>query len=221
MGKDVWTVESEIDGVYNALMAALPSDMRAWAETREKLLRHVLKQKLEAGVARKLEPVAAPVVTLLPSVSSEVIPGLRPEVVAILTEGTGYRPGMEKEPFTTASRMVPVETLPALVQSSLAQVNYVQPSIRVSTDTTFSFFTPGWAGKQAFATVVNLALQRSIHLTGTWGGALPWNKTKLVDSDRTEYPLPPQVAVINGTMGGREPTDAWIFVHPSTEEVRP
>lgn len=110
-----------------------------------------------------------------------------------------------------------VETreLPDSIQKALKSVGYGRRDIAVSTGTSFVLQNGGASGKKSFSTIVNLDTGMFKTEMGSWGGANMFNQT-LTDDDNTRRPLPPGIAVIQGSLGGGEPTYATIMVHPST-----
>ena len=118
--------------------------------------------------------------------------------------------------LTASSGMtLAVRDLPADIQKALKSVGYGRRDISVSTGTQFRLQQGGSDGRRSFTTIVNLKTGQYKTEMGSWGGANMFTQT-LTDDDNTPRPLPPDMAVIRGSLGGSQPVYATILVHPSS-----
>lgn len=101
---------------------------------------------------------------------------------------------------------------PTLIRA-LESVKYYKGDINVEGKETASLLVGGGAGRRGFAILVDMENDRFEPHMGSWGGANMFNPNNPVDLDSKSYPLPPNGAVITGSIGGS--THATIDVHPS------
>lgn len=106
-----------------------------------------------------------------------------------------------------------VRDLPEALQSALLGLKYGRADIEVCASETASRHYHGWTGQRGFCAIVDLATGHTTYEQGSWGGGNMFNPTNAVDLDTSRYPIPPNVAVINGSSGGRG-TFATITVRP-------
>jgi hypothetical protein len=67
-------------------------------------------------------------------------------------------------------------------------------------------------GRRAFVAVVDMSTGQSKIEWGSWGGPNMFNPRNAVDMDRASYPIPPNVAVVEGSIGTK--TYATVSVRP-------
>jgi hypothetical protein len=111
--------------------------------------------------------------------------------------------------------VVATKELPDALRKALRDVGYMKQDIRLLTADHFTLQQGGGDGRKSFSCIVNLSTGQFKTEWGSWGGANAFEQT-LTDNDNTRRPLPPNIAVIQGTSGGTSPTYATITVNPST-----
>lgn len=108
------------------------------------------------------------------------------------------------------------QALPPSLQSALRSVGFHGHDIGVFARETFYAQDMGGEGRRAFLCIVDMENGDRELTFGSWGGPGIGSTGNIVDNDSTPRPLPPNVAVIQGSEGGNRPTFATISVHPST-----
>jgi len=105
-----------------------------------------------------------------------------------------------------------VRDLPEPIQRVLREVRYGRPDIAVEPREKVSRANMGGDGRKGFVAVVDMATGQSKIEWGSWGGPNMFNPHNAVDLDRTLYAIPPNVAVIEGSIGAK--TYATVSVRP-------
>lgn len=108
-----------------------------------------------------------------------------------------------------------VRDLPHALQRALSRVGYGRKDIELSHAESVSIASSGGDGYKAFALVVNLSTGACAEHWGSWGGANMFNPRNAVDLDTRQHTLPPDGAVIRGSIGGGKPVCASITVSPA------
>lgn len=106
-----------------------------------------------------------------------------------------------------------VRELPESLQAALKSVGYARPDVEIQAKEKASRFSGGWSGQRAFCCIVDMATGRFETDHGSWGGSNMFNPGNAVDNDTNTYTIPPNVAVITGSSGGRG-TFADITLRP-------
>jgi hypothetical protein len=109
---------------------------------------------------------------------------------------------------------VDIKDLPDTIQAALKKVGFRRRNIGIEPRTRFQVQSFGGKGMRDFVALVDMATGKFKATYGSWGGPNPWSRGKPVDEDSKEYPIPMNVAVIQGTEGGGQPTYATILVSP-------
>lgn len=118
------------------------------------------------------------------------------------------------ESLLTEAYRVAVKELPSVVVKALREVKYGRSDIGVTAATSASLASSGGAGERAFVILVNLDSEDYKVHWGSWGGPNMFNPNNPVDLDTSTHSIPPNGAVITGSIGGG-PTYASLLVHPS------
>ncbi len=108
----------------------------------------------------------------------------------------------------------PISSLPDSLQRALESVRYHRKDISIEAQETASLNDAGSDGCKAFVILVNLETGQRKVTWGSWGGPNMFNPRNAVDLDDREYELPPNGAVIRGSVGNS--TYASILVSPTT-----
>lgn len=109
--------------------------------------------------------------------------------------------------------VVAVKELPPSLRAALKSVGFRRSDITVTPVETIQMSGAYGKGYRAFIVLVNLATGKHDVKYGSWGGANMFTQSA-VDTDRKEYPIPPNGAAIKGQEGGGRPTMASIYVNP-------
>ena len=110
-----------------------------------------------------------------------------------------------------------VKDLPETIQSALNSLGYGRKDISLEVAESISPAVSGGQGKRGFCCIVNIETgERKIDM-GSWGGANCFGPSAVnpVDSDRNDYVIPPNFAVIKGSEGGDRPVYATITISSS------
>lgn len=105
-----------------------------------------------------------------------------------------------------------VRDLPDPIKRVLGEVRYGRPDIAIEPREQVSRGGCSGDGRRAFVAVVDMSTGQSKIEWGSWGGPNPFNPRNAVDLDRTLYAIPPNVAVVEGSIGSR--TYATVSVRP-------
>lgn len=103
--------------------------------------------------------------------------------------------------------------LPESLRSTLTELGYACKDVEVVARELVSRNYAGSAGQKGFCAIVDLATGRHTIELGSWGGANMFSPDNAVDLDGKSYAIPPNVAVITGSSGGRG-TFATVYVRP-------
>ena len=103
--------------------------------------------------------------------------------------------------------------LPGAIQSALTSYGYRRQDIAVTAAETYSPHVAGGSGQRGFCVCVDVSTGTKEERVGSWGGANIFNARNQVDLDTSEYPIPPNCAVITGSRGDK--TFASVVVHPA------
>jgi hypothetical protein len=104
------------------------------------------------------------------------------------------------------------ELIPAL-RDALASVRYGGADVRVEAAERVDSYSEGGTGSRGFCIVVNLDTGARERIVGSWGGGNMFVRS-LVDSGSERVELPPNGALVKGTMGYPR-TFATIYAHPA------
>lgn len=105
--------------------------------------------------------------------------------------------------------------LPFCLRAVLTAVGYGKADISVKAATTVTLSDCGTEGRRAFVAIVNLETGDNQITWGSWGGSNMFNPGNAVDNDSSVHNLPPNGAVVQGSIGGSSPVYATIAVHPT------
>lgn len=105
-----------------------------------------------------------------------------------------------------------VRELPEPIQRVLREVRFGKPAIAIEPHEKVSRAGASSDGRRAFVAIVDMASGQSKIEWGSWGGPNPFNPRNAVDLDRTLYEIPPNIAVIEGSIGQK--TYATVKVRP-------
>ncbi len=103
---------------------------------------------------------------------------------------------------------VKIEDLPTAVQNALRAHGYHRKDISVEESESYTPQGPGGQGSRSVCTVVNCITGERKTEIGSWGGANMFTQNS-VDTDSKTYPIPPNCAVIKGSIGEK----AWLYVY--------
>lgn len=106
-----------------------------------------------------------------------------------------------------------VSDLPQAIQNVLNSVGYGRKDVSVEAKEKVSMCGGGWTGQRNFFCIVDLDTGRFEAKQGSWGGANAFNPDNPVDNDQTSYPVLPNIAIVEGSSGGRG-VFASVIVHP-------
>lgn len=106
-----------------------------------------------------------------------------------------------------------VKELPPELLRPLKSLGYTRRDIEIQPGTSYSPASAAGTGSRGFVCVVDMGTGKFKTEYGAWGGATPWDQRQ-VDLDTSNYPIPPNGAVIKGTEGGGNPVWAYIKVRP-------
>ncbi len=107
-----------------------------------------------------------------------------------------------------------VKDLPEALQSALSSLGYGRKDIQIEVKESISPIVGGGSGKRGFCCIVNIETGERKTEMGSWGGSNMFAQSAVnaVDSDHTDYVIPPNFAVIKGTEGGDRPVYATITI---------
>src|SRR3990167_3338349 len=114
-------------------------------------------------------------------------------------------------------RSVAVESkiLPTAIRAALLEVGYGRADIAVHAAESTTLNGACGDGRKSFVALVNLVDNSHQIIWGSWGGANIGNPDNRVDLDPNNYPIPKNMVVIKGAIGGCQPVYASIQAHPS------
>jgi len=108
---------------------------------------------------------------------------------------------------------VATKDLVPTLRRALENVDYGCADVQVVAAERVGSYSEGGAGSRGFCVVVNLDTGERQALVGSWGGGNMFSRS-LVDDGSEDVELPPNGAVVKGTMGYPR-TFATIYAHPS------
>ncbi len=108
----------------------------------------------------------------------------------------------------------PISSLPDSLRQALESVSYHRKDISIEARETASLNDAGSDGCKAFVILVDLETGQRKTTWGSWGGPNAFSPRNAVDLDTRDYPIPPNAAVVRGSIGNT--TYATILVSPST-----
>ena len=108
----------------------------------------------------------------------------------------------------------PVKNLPHSLRRALETVSYHRKDISIEARESATLSDAGSSGRRAFVILVNLDTGQSKTTWGSWGGSNMFNPRNGVDLDTRAYEIPPNGAVIRGSVGNT--TYASILFAPTT-----
>lgn len=109
---------------------------------------------------------------------------------------------------------VKVNELPTIIISTLQNtLGYNRNDIEIQVKTDVSPFGAGSDGKREFIAIINLYNNEVEVKYGSWGGANAFT-TNQVDLDTNRYSIPPNFAIIKGSIGGGHPVYAKVIIRP-------
>lgn len=109
---------------------------------------------------------------------------------------------------------VATSALPNVFRSALKEIGYHKSDISVTGAVESPLSTMGGEGSKGFAVIVNVESGEYKVSWGSWGGANIANPGNAVDCDHRFYQIPPNGAVILGSIGGHG-TYASILANPA------
>ena len=138
---------------------------------------------------------------------------LRSAVIHLARDNEELRPHLLR--LAQRGVYVALRDLPPVLKGPLKSLmRYRRQEIEVIPSATFRTSGPAFEGNRNVMVLVNLQTGATEFLRGAYGGANPYEQTKLVDQQTGGIPIPPNGAVLSGETGGRG-SFARIYIPPS------
>lgn len=106
-----------------------------------------------------------------------------------------------------------IKSLPDSLRDTLKALDYGRGDIEIRTAESVTMSDSGWAGRRAFAALVNLVTGQRQTIRGSWGGQNMFDRSNPVDNDSNAYPIPPNGAIITGSHGPTSTGGTIAVIH--------